>query len=176
MFTDADLAPHKKEAPKVAFSAKRTKLPYPSVAPDGRTWEEYFREMRNERMSSEAEAEAEDEGEKITVTKPAEFVKSGWPRALTPWVKLLTTHGWQFAVGNAHATVAPVWYTDRSRGIRHPERKVETWWIDAVRGSIRVRMSWSYRGGKIDSARSGKTSNDKFGRYSDAEMKELITE
>lgn len=176
MFTDEDLAQYAPEPPKpqVAWSTSRSELKYPSEPPGGGSWAQYFASMRQSSLPDEAEEE-ESEPE-IIITKPAEFVESGWPRAVSPYVKLLQEHGWRYAVGHAESIVPAVWYKDRSRGVRYPEKHQETWWIDAVRDGIRIRVNWCYRDGKPDQTRGGRTSNDKFGLYTDAEMKELITE
>lgn len=157
------------------MSTDRSKPLYPTEGPgDGRTWHEYFEDLK----PREADDSDVDDGSpvpgSITVTTPAHEVAEGEPipRALVTWRNRLLANGWRFKIGHSVAFHEDSYYLNGNlRAAAHEEHQ---WWINAINGNTYITISYNVVDGKVNSARTILKTSSSIKRMLANEMQELI--
>lgn len=119
--------------------------------------------------------EVVDLGGEVSVISPAREVKSGWPRALAPWVNLALAADWHIKVGTSSASVATSYH--KKGTLKKQAHDVDQWWMNATKKIgfewVYITVSCTYEAG----AAKGTTFSRKgewYTVYSATEMKELL--
>lgn len=140
---------------------------------DGRSWAEYFKGIRQSVVPASEPADDTEPGPAaITITTPAEEVDSGWPTALGTWRKRALENGWEVKVGHSVAHHGDRYYLNGN--LAKAAHEEEQWWLNAVKGTRYVTISYCIVDGKSQSNLTYRGLRGGWKNLSDAEMKEVI--
>lgn len=150
----------------------RTINPYLTYGPgDGRSWNEFFREVKGKAVSDEVEDD-EVEGE-VIITQPAEeFDDPCGP--LAAYVKLANRNGWTIhTLAHALSVKKGVPFKTGPRaGEPRPDSHTDLQWVFLEKPGNRAVIAYVITNDKVVSAATYRSHNGT--RLSDAEMKEVI--
>ena len=152
----------------------RTKPKYPTYGPgDGRSWHEYFNELRAQGGEGADQSEEDDSEYEVTVTRAAEEFDEPI-NALATYVKLLHANGWRLAnLGHAFAFAkGKPFKTGANEGKPRPDQEIETQWVYAERNGDRIAVSYTIVNGKVRGNATARRMNGSA--YADAELKARI--
>lgn len=157
------------------MTTERSKPLYPTEGPgDGRTWHEYFNDLK---ARDEPDDPVDGDGDlagTITITTPAHEVADGSPipRALVTWRNRLLANDWRFKVGHSVAHHSDSYYLNGNlKAAAHDEHQ---WWINAINGNTYVTISYNVVDGQVKSSRTILQVVGRSRNLSNKEMQELI--
>lgn len=159
------------------MSTERTTPKYPTDGhPDGRSWEEYFRNRHDAIAEERDDAEGAGLGGEVTIIKPATQVERGLPRAISPWYNLCLANDWEVKAGHSAAHVADAYWMNGN--VRKAAHDVERWWVNAVKmfgfERVRITISAAYVNGLADSTQAYRAVQGRIGLLTARQMEELI--
>lgn len=161
---------------------ERTKPKFPSFGPadgTGRTWHEYFTELRGLDRVDESDTDGDEPGDdlfgtfaEVVITTPGHEVESGWPRTIATWRNRLLAHGWQVKVGNSVAKHPDSYY--KNGKLKKPAHEEQQWWVNAAKPDRYITISYNYENGKPVGNRTTRRVRGILKSFSDAEMQDAI--
>lgn len=159
----------------------RTICPYPTTAPGGESWHDYFTRYREQQKALTEEPEPEeDEGEAVfkdygpvTISREAEEFDEPIS-TLATWIKAAHKGGWEIlsiAHAESFAEGKPIASGERA-GQPRPDYNIDTQWAHFKRGKDRASVIYTIINGKTRGSRTGRYFNGE--RLGDADMKERM--
>jgi hypothetical protein len=159
---------------------ERTTPDYPTFGPEdgtGRSWGDYFSELKGRTAVAEPIAESDDDAPDdlgaVTIIQPAKEIESGWPSVINTWRNRLLANDWHVKVGHSIAHWGDQRY--KNGNLKKAEHEEEQYWINAVKGSEYVTISYNVESGKTNSTRTVRRALTVPHSLSDAELRELVT-
>lgn len=156
----------------------RSKPLHPTEGPgDGRTWHEFFRTIREDRIAAAAgpdpdSIDDDDLPGTITITEPPHEYTEKLPQGLSTWRNRLLANDYEVKVGRSVAWHADTfWKSGKLRKGAHSESQI---WINAWDGVRYVTVSYNFIDGKTVSQNTVRKVSGIGHNLSDAELRELV--